>query len=274
VPLKQDNPAARLHRILSSLSAHSPGTRLLDAWRAILAPTIPANDNNFGLFRRYGQFLALPKRVRDTLLTVPNINKDLYFRWVPKLEAALCSVTFSGQVAAFPAAFDKSALDNLEVCADRLSVQQPEKTVDAAELTKLTRDARQLHSDTEASAIEEDLKTYILEGLDDILSAIEDYDLEGIASLERGVKHAFGTIVVTQEKAERAVKTAIGSRFAQVLYSFYLLVNIANGTFQLSHNVHQLLLPHFHAETVQRAPASNGNAQQLEEAPDPTTKNV
>jgi hypothetical protein len=117
VPLKQNNPAARLHRILSSVSAQAQNTRLLEAFRGILAPTIPINDNNSGFFRRHGQFLALPKRARDALLDVPDLNKELYSRWIPKLEAALAFNSLNAVVSTFSSSFDKSALENLEVCA-------------------------------------------------------------------------------------------------------------------------------------------------------------
>ena len=169
----------------------------------------------------------------------------------------------SGQVASFSATFDKIALENLEHCADILSRERSEKTIDPKELAKIANDAKQLRRETEAAEIDVELKAYILEGLDDITSAIDDYDLEGIASLEHGVERAFGTILLKKEKADKAVKTVIGSRFGQLLYNLYLIVSIANGALQLPYNVRQLLLPYIHAQTEQR-----------ESTPDSTTKSV
>jgi hypothetical protein len=117
--LEQNNAAARLHFRLSTLRSMGDNTRLLDAWRGILVA--PGNDNNFKFSRRYGQMLALPERARNALMTVPNLNQELFFRWMPKLDAALTGNSLNATVGSFFATFDKSALENLEYCADLLS---------------------------------------------------------------------------------------------------------------------------------------------------------
>ena len=64
---------------------------------------------------------------------------------------------------------------------------QPEKIIDTAALAKIAEDIPQLRREADAAEIDEGVKSYILDGLDDITSAIEDYELEGIASVERCV---------------------------------------------------------------------------------------
>jgi hypothetical protein len=111
--LKQNNPAARLHWHLTSLRNLGDNTRLLDAWRAILKAR--NDDHNVQLFKRYGQVMALPERARNALLKVPELNQELFLRWVPKAEAAFAGASLSGSVATFISLFGgPSSFDDLE----------------------------------------------------------------------------------------------------------------------------------------------------------------
>lgn len=272
--LKRNNPAARLHFLLNFIHGASPNAVMIDMWSAILRAS--PNDR-LGFFRRYGRVMALPARVRDTLLTIPDLDKAPFCRWIPKLEHAFTTQSLNLSVVHFTGVFDKMALENLEICAVLLSRERPEKEIDAAALAKLAQEAEQLRRDTIAAKIDQRLKIYILDGLADITSAIEDYDLEGIDSLERSVERAFGSVLLKNDQTGRLKETSVGKRFAQFLYGLYVAVNAANGAFQLTHNMQQLLLPEtqvVHQEIAPTGQNPNGNAQQHEMPPDTTSKNV
>ncbi len=175
---------------------------------------------------------------------MPNLNQELYFSWIPKLDAALTSNGFNGTVGTFFATFDKLALDNLEFCADLLSRLRPEKTIDTETLTKIAKQVEQLRRDAEAAKIDESLKSSILDDLDDIASAIEDYAFGGISSLERGVQRAFGSLVLKGDRAARLKENSVWKRFIQILSTLTLAISAANGALQLPHNVHQFLIQH------------------------------
>jgi len=247
-----NNPAARLFALINSISQLKQGMNLMTAWGIVLNVSRPGPDNSFVFLRRYGKVLALPKRAREALLNVrPELSRDLYFRWIPKLEAALLGPGLTADVSGFNSTFDKSALDNLEFCADLLSRQCPEKTIENQALAKIVKEAQQLRQDTVGAEIDEGLRSYILDGLDDITSAIEDYDLEGIASVERGVERAFGRILVKNDQAARLRGQSVWKRFGGLLSTLALVVSAANGAVQLPHNVHEFLIEHDAVERPQ-----------------------
>lgn len=238
---KQNNPAARLHRILTALRAQSDGTRLIDAWRAILGIKAPNNDHNLTFFRRYGRLLALPERVRAALLGVPDISNELYLRWIPKIETAFINTSLGGNVASFWGLFERSSLEFLEFCADILSRDRPERTLTTEDLAKILRDVEELRQDVNAPDINQSLRAYVLEGLDEIESAIADYDIDGIASIEHCTERAVGRLLLTQDQIARSSENSVLRRFKRVVYSLVVMMSAANGAIQLPHNIHEFL---------------------------------
>jgi hypothetical protein len=210
---KVNNPAGRLLRVLTSLKAQGGSTRLSDAWRAILRIKIASSeDHNFEFFRRYGLLLALPARARAAILSVPDLDREMYLTWVPRLEAAFMGCGLNAQVSGFLASFDESSHQALAFGAELLSRVQAEKTVDQDELSKIAQQVEELRRDTTQSDIDEDLKIYVLEGLADIASAIEEYELEGMTSLERGLAVVLGSLEMKRAQSANWRESTIWKR--------------------------------------------------------------
>jgi hypothetical protein len=128
-----------------------------------------------------------------------------------------------------------------------LSREKPEKTIDAQALTKITQEIEELRQDAKSAEIDDSLKEYILDGLDDIASAIEDYGLEGIVSLERSVERAFGSLVLKGNQSAKYRESSVSRRFGGIVCRVLWAVATANGAVQLPHNV-ELLLKDFGVE--------------------------
>jgi hypothetical protein len=174
---------------------------------------------------------------------------------------------------------------------------RPEKTIDTETLTKIAKEVAQLRGDAEGANIEENLRSYILDGIDDMASAIEDYQFGGISSLEGCVERALGSLVLKHDQSVRLKENSVWKRFGQILSTLVLAISAANGALQLPHNVHQFLIEHgaveqrqltydqgrlpalteIHAEHEVTAPPSknpNGNAQVNGAAPETGLKNT
>jgi hypothetical protein len=170
------------------------------------------------------------------------VELGLYLEWVPKIEAALTGCSLNSDVGTFFATFDRSSFKALQFCADLLGRERPEKTVDEGERGKLRDEALLLRKETESAEIDEHLKTFILEGLEEIISAIHDYDLEGIVSLERRVDRLFESLMRTPNKATKWRAENVWKRFGKILCHFSLVVSTANGLVALPHNVENPLV--------------------------------
>jgi len=269
VPDAPNNPAARLHALLKALKGQNATTNLVNAWSVIFAlQEEPGGRNHFTFLRRYGKFLALPGRARAALSAVPDLDFELYSRWVPKLNDALLASPFNSIVGGFFNIFQNSDLDYLQFCADGLSSKRPEKTVDAGALTDIVKDLEQLRRDTEAAAVEQELKTYILDELDDIKSAIQDYQIDGFESLERGVERAFGSLLLKTTQTATWKDHELWRRFCRVLSRLFVVISAANAAITLPHNIQTLLIECGAEQQEVAAPALN-----VESAPAQPTQN-
>ncbi len=237
---KNNNPAGRLHSILSTMKVVS-GQSLLRAWASALG--VSERDMP-KFFRRYGEALGLPVQICNQLQSIPELGKvQLYLKWLPPLERALSQMQLNSSSANFFGSFDNAAFDNLETAAQMLSMRRPEKTVDPKALRELAQNARQLRLEANASDIDARLKDLVIENLDRILDAIEEYNIVGVAALEREVERTIGSWQLKKRDYEELSKQPSGRRYFRLIWNILQVLNALNGVVQLPHDL-QKLIPH------------------------------
>lgn len=233
-----NNPAARLHRILTQLRSQNSNTKAIDAWSAILRT--PSHDG-LRLLQRYARVIALPGAVRDEITQI-HVDHELYLRWVPKVQTTFLSHSLTGLITHFHQHVDQADVDRIEFCAVELSRSRPEPVVEGRQLVELLHHAQELRRECLSDEIALDLRDHLLRYVDEIISAIEEYDIVGIQPLRRSMEAAVGSSVVDRERSKRLDATPVGKKFFQFVYNGLLILNMLHGALQLPHDVQTIFV--------------------------------
>ena len=239
-----NNPAARLYAILRK-AKNLPNQNALKAWSEILSV---AESNQAELIRRLGLLIALPSQIRAQIELIPEIDTDLYLKWIPEIDAGFSKFNLSASLTEFTNPISESSLNDLRYCSDVLSRKCPENTLDLSELESLKNDLLELIDRFLASSIEDHLKRLILEKLYSIHVAIQDYTLSGIMPLTNAVRNVVGTAITDQETIKGFNKTKLGADFWKMIHRVAMIVSILYGTAQLQSGISTLLLEYSNAD--------------------------
>lgn len=254
-----NNPAARLHVILGKVRGMGPATKAADAWRGILQEGGPQDQLRF--LHRFGRVMGLPLLVKNEISQLRDIDHEMYLRWVPQVEQAFFAQNLSGTIADMVNRIDQNVLDRIEFCADALARQRPESMVDAKDLAEIRKEVEDLRRDVKVADIEVALKEYLCSQLDEVFSAIQDYDVFGILPIRRAVQTAVGAVVLNQERARMAAETSIGERVWKVMARLLLITSLTNSVLQITGRVEDLIAPAKAASTQAPSPSHSDQSR-------------
>jgi len=191
-----DNPASRLYSILSRAKATNAGI-VSEGYAQVFG--LDAKD--FGqLLRKLGLMSGEADKVARILKELGETRPhELYLESLPYIKKNFEIVHFAQQWQQFKGPnFRDVDLKTLLFCADRLSQRRPEKTLASEVLQKLLDGVTELYEEVSEADVEQELKAVLLDQLQKIRQAINDYAVRGIDGL--------------REAAADALLTAIGNR--------------------------------------------------------------
>jgi hypothetical protein len=231
-----NNPASRLLRVLTAVRGQNPLTPSLPVWGAVLVEKDGAR-----LLQRLGKVFALPQRVREEILKIEGLNHDRYLRWIPDLEKAFLGQALVGTIQGFRDFITQDLLDRIEFCADQLSERRPEKSLSNEELESLRNELSEIDAELKSAKIDSALKEYISRQLAEIISAIGNYDLEGIGPLERALHATVGAAVTDWDTTRKVRETSAGQRFWKFVGRAAIVINLLHTALQLPSDFQHLL---------------------------------
>ena len=235
----QNNPAGRLGSILKAAnSMNDKSVAAKVAWAEILETAL---DNIPLLLRRLGQVMELPEVVRQQIMRQKDIDQEVYLKWLPKVQRAFGNTNLKAPLSTFTDPIDEAALDGLDFCADLLSRKMPEKILDKGVLKSIYDDTNKLMEDIVGSDIDKDLKIFMLEKLDQVISAIKEYKIKGANPVEKVVESTYGAIVMHENIYKKTKDTKHGSDFWKILSRVAVVVGITVGSIQIGESIINLL---------------------------------
>ena len=80
-----NNPAGRLLNIINAGKRLPGDKQSAENWAQLL--TVPIEDKSL-LLRRVGYVMALPSQIRDQFEELHNLDKKIYLKWLPSVEAS------------------------------------------------------------------------------------------------------------------------------------------------------------------------------------------
>jgi len=118
---------------------------------------------------------------------------------------------------------------------------QPELILKKDEIEKIKNDAEELLHEIISSNIDKDLKQCLVDHIEEIKNAIEEYELEGIVPLRKAFESTVGSISIQPKIYQKLKNTKHKEKFWTILAHVALILSIAVGTIQIGKDTIALL---------------------------------
>lgn len=237
VTVYADNPAGRLHQLLSAFrNADGDGQQFARLLRV-------AYDDD-ALMRSFAQVFALPDDIRSQIGKVDedNYDPDLAMRWSTDLGKVFGATIFFGEKNPNSPTFSEF-LASLEYCSFVLHKFLPSRMPSESELEKLkgliSDLLNQLQSD---SSIDSDLREFMLDHATAMEYALNDLTARGIVPLEEAFDRAVGALNRRMDITVRAeANPGVWKRFGDLLVAVAAVLQISTSAFVLPGQVRQAI---------------------------------
>jgi hypothetical protein len=192
-----DNPAGRLLDLFVEMQSTQGGV-VQECFCTIFK--IPKDD--------YGQLVAMlatcHRTIDDVEAKLKSAKKDhliaSYQKTATRLKLAVSPANFSMAWKNFTTEYIKDKdLTALEIFSAELSRSCPEKVMGKEELAELLKKLNAVFESVLRSSLEDELKTLILDGLEDLRRAIQEYRIRGMVGIEAAISKNVVNAVMTQD---------------------------------------------------------------------------
>lgn len=228
-----DNPAGRLAAFLRSLPTRGENKTIGEVL------SLASDDGEpFAVAVRMLEIRKLMRTTKETIENLPTVeDPPLLLKHFGEVERAINGMTESALHSAgrlsptdafspqFPARrIRDEVLYSLDICSRVLHRRSPEPAVDEAQLKELLVDVRALiDAVISAESLNSDAKTFLVQRLRDVETALLGSQISGFANLEDALDRLMGGLVRRSDVQDRGVLARVGSFFQK-------LVIMAQGT--------------------------------------------
>ena len=191
-PAEFDNPARRLHRILSAAAAQTDGnlsTRQL--WASVFVDVQP--KDTFAIYQRLVALGELSDEVEDAVKTVlPAVSHDRLLTWRTNVRTVITG-PIDATWGKSRGLLDDATLQSIGFCGDRLDEESfNEQVIREVDLRALASQVDELFQEVAEGSLDPELRRVILRSLEEIHRAIAEYQIRGAAGLAEALAHARG----------------------------------------------------------------------------------
>jgi hypothetical protein len=214
VAMALNNPAARLHHILTLCKKHekeSGGRPMLMGWRKVFR--LGEGVRDFTVMQRIGRIHVLTGEISERVERYPDLDSQLYLGWLEELEEAFLNLSFRSEFGTFVKRIPRTLLVNIEFCSKALAERCPEPVPDAEKLAEIGRLSLELIKAVSDSDLDEVGKRYFLDYLSLVRRAVEEYALLGAPGLQAVVDAVTGSLATQRQVSIPTRETPVGKRF-------------------------------------------------------------
>jgi hypothetical protein len=191
-----NNPAARVYSVLRKVK-DTGAKHVIDGFANVFGVS---PDEHGEIFRKLG---LLSLELDELSLRLQEIGNqhylDIYLKTLPRLKKIFAFQNFLIPWDQYRSGYlFEDDLKTLEFCSAILSTHSPEQVLGEDELKSLLEEVNALWNEVLSSGLEKELKTKILDCLDQIRQAIRDYQILGTAGVERALSTGIVLVVITQ----------------------------------------------------------------------------
>lgn len=248
-----DNPAGRLHALLSSLrqTANPQSVNSIQAWADVIG--FP-HQNLVAYTSAMSDVLQLSEDAAARIKSLEDVDADLLLRWKPKTDVALAnSLALGGSpVNQVLAQYDETTLNQLEFCSYELHRRYRDRSISADKIGELIAQIVDLRVevDSEDAGVPAEVRGLLLLHLSEMETALRRYSLTGIDGLEAAFDRTVGHLYRRPDLAAQATQATVWPKVAATLAAISLIVTTATQVLALPPAIHDVFQPDQATELV------------------------
>ena len=241
VPVEYDNPAGRLHHLLSQIKEAPQNQQLRVAWTFALGPDLSADPPT--MLEAIAAAQRLPERARNALLAVPGEKHELHLRWWEPVRGAMSIAhQFETATSTFANQYNEAHLQSLETCADILERRSTGPRLDHAGLNEATAlagevlDALRLDTD-----LDPDTREVLIRHAAALYLALQLADVTGAEGVRDAAAAALGSVLVVAREHPGDIRHPILTRFWKMAAGAAVLITLSDGPRQIEPIIEKLI---------------------------------
>lgn len=254
--IRRNNPAGRFDRLISKAAQLRVNTPSLRAWANVLE--VPEDAVSSELILKIGYALALPNAIETAVRGVPDINHDLFLKWMPRAVASFQNFNLQADWNNFIGHYTPEVRYGIEMCADMLSSRASEKELNEELLGQIAGDVDSLLDELLRSTLSDEIRNFLVRHLSSIRAGIAEYWLRGAGPLQTEVYALIGETRLHPERYSEVRKENLGGKFWELMGKMAVALEVLNGLSQLAQVV-QPALPAPNAPSQYEQPARPAN---------------
>lgn len=220
--VKLDNPAGRLHEILTD-ARNCANMGILAVWERVLKAQ-PGNKTD--IIRRILLMQELFDDVKNRIECIDGINMELYLSRFPELEAVVKATNLDAGWDGLKPYLNDAAMLSLAHCAEILS-NYGENLIDDSEMNELLENIDELSEKLRTGIIDKPLKDILLDLLETMRRAITEYRIRGAEGMKREFAYCLGILSQNHSQLiEEKENEAVGM-FGKIFNKFNQLISFA-----------------------------------------------
>ena len=223
---ERDNPAKRLHVILTRAVNNNERGTVKDGWARIFSLETP---DPVLVIQLIGYMLRSLEEIKIALQSIPSLNYPLYIQCLDKILTAFAQVNLESDWRAYKQKFVPDALHGLEFISDVLDKNHAEKKIEQTFLDSVRQQLEALYQEVKDGHLENDIKIFLLRNIANLLFAIRNYEVFGPSGLRDMLSQSYGSILLEQETVHGGVGGAEKSlttfcKIMQAIHSVIVLI--------------------------------------------------
>jgi hypothetical protein len=238
--LPTNNPAGRLYEILVRAIKIGKNVKNSTA-KSVLSKVLDINNpDSFEFFDGVKKLVTL---INDTELAInklSNVNIELYQSPINEIKEAFRDFNFGGEWSKIADKIDRGTLQTLKFCADALSRQRGEIILNVEEINELHNEVRTLLERVLDAELNDDIRSFIFDKLQDIEQAIINYKFKGSEGLQKVIENTFGATLMNDDIKKEGENPIVVSFFTTITRIASML-SIYSNTKQLGADVGRVL---------------------------------
>lgn len=239
------NPAQRAVNFLSEfrsaaneveMKVHSPQVRNALAQMY----NLKVSDTSF-LMASLSDAWKLPVQIRESISTI-GLDPSVFEHVMQDLEKVLTAMMLESNSNTVVSNIPGGLANSLEMISSVLDKDLPEAMLTNDNIEELLQDIANLESEIRSAELDKDFTDYILHRSESIKYALSHYETLGPNEVVLRVDQMFGGVLRQyQSLTNTKKKSGLISKLLKVGAAIIFAINAANGSFELSDNIHKFI---------------------------------
>ncbi len=233
-----NNPAARLLEIINKARSIPGNVSTGDGW----AKLFDLNSKDLPeILLRISDLFQLIYETRRAVEELNDYDHQLYLRPIDKVVSAFTTIRFDIEWAHIINQFDETTLYGLSICSDVLSKYSKEQPIDEETIKALLKDVNDLQEDVLKSGLPDELRSFLLEQLEKLRSALLNYRVFGSKRLKSTLESITGAVFLKGNDIAPFWDNPLVKRTIGILTQIANIVTVAQGFQALTNGIQKFL---------------------------------